>query len=192
MTDATAPASNDATAASDTTSAASDATSATSSDASAAADTDTTLGFTEIKGWLRHRHPMIYIDRVLDHRPGEYLRSMLAVSGTMDSIAGHFPERAIYPGSHLIQAFAQSGIILYQMSTSVLRDDELTLIGSVHCKFHKIVVVGDQVIFDVRCDRIIGNTFHFSCRATVEDKPAAAFRGSLIRVTVEQLGRQLW
>lgn len=154
--------------------------------------TDTALGFTEIKQWLRHRHPMIYIDRVLEHQPGEYLRSMLAVSGTMDTIAGHFPERAIFPGSHLIQAFAQSGIILYQMSTSVLADDELTLIGSVHSRFTKIVVVGDQVIFDVRSDRIVGNTFHFSCRATVAGRPVAAFRGSLIRVTVEQLGRQLW
>ncbi|WUI03654.1 hypothetical protein OHR68_18165 [Spirillospora sp. NBC_00431] len=156
------------------------------------ATSDSTLGFTEIKQWLRHRHPMIYIDRVLDHRPGEYLRSMLAVSGTMDSIAGHFPERGIFPASHLIQAFAQSGIILYQLSTSALRDDELTLIGSVHSKFHKIVVVGDQVVFDVRSDRITGNTFLFSCRATVGDQQVAAFRGSLIRVTVEQLGRQLW
>ncbi|MEU7836079.1 hypothetical protein [Nonomuraea sp. NPDC049129] len=153
---------------------------------------ESTLGFTEIKQWLRHRHPMIYIDRVLDYAPGEYLRSMLSVSGSMDAIAGHFPERGIYPGSHLVQAIAQSGIILYQMSTSKLADDELTLIGSAHSRFHRIVVVGDQVIFDVRSDRIIGNTFHFSCRATVEGERVAAFRGSLIRVTVEQLGRRLW
>jgi 3-hydroxyacyl-[acyl-carrier-protein] dehydratase len=153
---------------------------------------ESTLGFTEIKQWLRHRHPMIYIDRVLDYTPGEHLRSVLSVSGTMDAIAGHFPERAIFPGSHLLQAIAQSGIILYQMSTSRLAENELTLIGSAHSRFQRIVVVGDQVIFDVRSDRIIGNTFHFSCRATVEGEPAAAFRGTLIRVTTEQLGRRLW
>ncbi|MFF5209654.1 3-hydroxyacyl-ACP dehydratase FabZ family protein [Streptosporangium sp. NPDC000396] len=154
--------------------------------------TDTTLGFTEIKQWLRHRHPMIYVDRILDHRPGESLRSMLLVSGTMDAIAGHFPERAIFPGSHLIQAFAQSGIILYQMSTSPLEDDELTLIGSVHTRFFRIVVPGDQVIFDVRADRLLGTSFHFSCKATVEGAQVAAFRGSLVRVKVDELGRQLW
>ncbi|NEJ54584.1 beta-hydroxyacyl-ACP dehydratase, partial [Rhizobium leguminosarum] len=22
------------------------------------------MGFTELKGWLRHRHPMVYLDRV--------------------------------------------------------------------------------------------------------------------------------
>jgi len=153
---------------------------------------DTAMGFTEIKQWLRHRHPMIYIDRVLDYQPGEYLRSLVLVSGTMDSIAGHFPERAIFPGSHLLQAFAQSGIILYQLSTSPLEDDELTLIGSAQSRFMKIVVPGDQVIFDVRSDRLYGSSFHFSCRATVDSRPVAAFRGSLVRMKVEELGRQLW
>jgi len=154
--------------------------------------TDTSLGFTEIKSWLRHRHPMIYIDRVLDHRPGEYLRSLMSVSGTMDAIAGHFPERAVFPGSHLMQAFAQSGIILYQLSTSPLADDELTLIGSVQSRFTRVVVPGDQVIFDLRCDRLYQASFHFSCRATVDGARVAAFRGSLVRTKVDELGRQLW
>lgn len=154
--------------------------------------TGTTLGFTELKQWLRHRHPMIYIDRILDYKPGEYLRSVTMVSGTMDAIAGHFPERAIFPGSHLMQAFAQSGIILYQLSTSPLEDDELTVIGSAQSRFMKIVVPGDQVIYDLRVDRLYGSSFHFSCRATVEGKPVAAFRGSLVRTKIEELGRQLW
>lgn len=153
---------------------------------------DGVLGFTEIKQWLRHRHPMIYIDRVLDYHPGESLRSLTLVSGTMDAISGHFPERAVYPGSHLIQAFSQSGIILYQMSTSVLADDEMTLIGSVQSRFMKIVVPGDQVIFSIRCDKLVGNAFMFSGRATVEGTSVAAFRASLARVKVEDLGRQLW
>ncbi|MGR6009339.1 hypothetical protein ACT7CZ_19175 [Bacillus cereus] len=35
------------------------------------------------KMWLRHRHPMIYIDRVLDYEPSEYFQCMMSVSGTM-------------------------------------------------------------------------------------------------------------
>ena len=42
------------------------------------------IGFTELKKWLRHRHPMIYIDRVLDYEPSEYFQCMMSVSGTMD------------------------------------------------------------------------------------------------------------
>lgn len=154
--------------------------------------TDTSIGFTEIKKWLRHRHPMIYVDRIVAHQPGVFLRSLMAVSGGSDVVAGHFPERAIYPGSHLLQAFAQSGIILYLMSTSPLADDEMTLIGSAQSRFTKPVVPGDQVIFDVRCDRLHGSSFHFSARATVEGAGVGAFRGSLVRTKVESLGPQLW
>lgn len=151
-----------------------------------------TLGFTELKQWLRHRHPMIYLDRVLDHEPGEFLTSLLSVSAQIDAVAGHFPERAIYPASHLSQAFAQSGIILYQMTTSPLAEDEITLVGSMKSRFTKIVVPGDQVVFRVRNDGVRANTFQFSCRATVDDRPVAAFSGTLVRVKVADLGNPLW
>jgi 3-hydroxyacyl-[acyl-carrier-protein] dehydratase len=156
-------------------------------------DTTTrTIGFSELKDWLRHRHPMIYIDRVVDYTPGESLCSLMSVSGTMDAIAGHFPERAIFPGSHLMQAFAQSAIILYQLSTTKLADDELTLIGSVRSRFMKVVVPGDQVLFNLTVDRLYGPSCHFSCRATVDGAAVGAFRGSLVRTKVAELGRPLW
>ncbi|CAM5276764.1 3-hydroxyacyl-ACP dehydratase FabZ family protein [Streptomyces pilosus] len=154
--------------------------------------TKRTMGFTELKSWLRHRHPMVYLDRILDYEPGVRLRSTLSVSGTMDVIAGHFPERAVYPASHLTQAFAQSGIILYQLSTSRLRDDEITLIGSVRARFTRVVVPGDRVVFEVRSDRLQGNTFSFSCKATVDERPVAAFKGTLVRSRIADLGEQLW
>jgi 3-hydroxyacyl-[acyl-carrier-protein] dehydratase len=150
------------------------------------------LGFTEIKQWLRHRHPMIYIDRVVDYEPGVFLNSVLSVSGALDCLAGHFPERAIFPASHLMQAFAQSGIILLQLSTTPLADDEITLVGSVKSRFTKIVVPGDQVIFEVRADRFMSNTFFLSSTARVDERPVAMFKGTLIRTRIEDLGRQLW
>ncbi|GAA2696152.1 MULTISPECIES: 3-hydroxyacyl-ACP dehydratase FabZ family protein [Actinosynnema] len=150
------------------------------------------MGFTELKRWLRHRHPMIYVDRVEEYVPGSHLVSVLSVSGNNDAIAGHFPERAIYPGSHLMQAFAQSGIVLYQLETSPLGEDELTLIGSVKSRFTKVVVPGDRVLLDVRADRLVSGTFFFSCRATVDGKLVAAFRGTLVRVRTADLGEQLW
>lgn len=158
----------------------------------AAAATENMLGFTELKQWLHHRHPMIYIDRVLDYRPGSHLRSVTNVSGNMDAVAGHFPERAIFPGSHLIQAFSQSGIILYQMSTSKLQEHELTLIVSLECRLKKVVVPGDRVIMDLRVDRLIDNAFYFSGRATVDATPVASFRASLVRRDLADMGRQLW
>lgn len=150
------------------------------------------LGYTALKGWLRHRHPMIYLDRITDHEPGEFLTALLSVSGNLDCIVGHFPERAIYPGSHMIQAFAQCGIILYQMSTRPLDDNELTVIGSVEARFFKVVVPGDQLIFSVEVDRVVSNTFVFKGKAEVDGQRVAAFRSSLIRTRVEDMGGPLW
>ncbi|NOL42749.1 beta-hydroxyacyl-ACP dehydratase [Kribbella sandramycini] len=150
------------------------------------------MGFTEIKSWLRHRHPMLYLDRVLDYEPGERIVASLAVSAQMDVIAGHFPERAIFPASHLNQAFAQAGIILFQLSTSKLREDELTLVGAMNSRFLKIVVPGDHVVITVTADRFVGDTFFFSGRATVEDTTVAAFRANLVRRNVADMGQQWW
>ncbi|MBA6439087.1 beta-hydroxyacyl-ACP dehydratase [Streptomyces sp. GMR22] len=150
------------------------------------------MGFTELKQWLRHRHPMIYLDRVLDYEPGAYLKSLLSVSGQIDAVAGHFPDRAVYPASHMSQAFAQSGIVLYQLSTSPLADDELTLIGSVKARFTRIVVPGDQVVFTVTSEAIRDDTFLFACRATVGDATVARFKGTLIRAKIADLGEPLW
>ncbi|MBP2330538.1 3-hydroxyacyl-[acyl-carrier-protein] dehydratase [Kibdelosporangium banguiense] len=151
-----------------------------------------TMGFTEIKSWLRHRHPMLYLDRVLDYEPGTRLVAALAVSAQMDAIAGHFPERAIFPASHLSQAFAQAGIILFQLSTSRLAEDELTLVGTMNSRFLRIVVPGDNVVITVTADRVMDDTFFFSGRAVVENKAVAAFRANLVRRKVADMGEQWW
>lgn len=150
------------------------------------------LGFTALRQWLRHRHPMILLDRIVDHEPGKFLEALISISGNLDCIAGHFPERAIYPGSNLIQAFAQAGIILYQMSTSLLAEDELTLIGSVESRFLHVVVPGDQVLLRVQVSRLAGGLFVYSGKAMVGTRRVAAFRASLVRTKVSELGSPLW
>jgi 3-hydroxyacyl-[acyl-carrier-protein] dehydratase len=150
------------------------------------------LGFTALRQWLRHRHPMILLDRIVDHEPGKFLEALISISGNLDCIAGHFPERAIYPGSNLIQAYAQAGIILYQMSTSMLAEDELTLIGSVESRFLKVVVPGDQVLLRIQANRLVGNLFQYSGKAMVGSNRVAAFRASLVRTKVSELGSPLW
>jgi 3-hydroxyacyl-[acyl-carrier-protein] dehydratase len=150
------------------------------------------MGFTELKGWLRHRHPMVFLDRILDYEPGRHLKSLMAVSGQIDALSGHFPERAIYPASHMMQAIAQSAIILYQLSTSPLADDELTLIGSVKARFTRVVVPGDQVVLDTTCESLHGNFLAYACQAHVSGNPVAMLRGSLVRQKISDLGKPLW
>jgi 3-hydroxyacyl-[acyl-carrier-protein] dehydratase len=150
------------------------------------------LGFTELKTWLRHRHPMVLIDRVLDHEPGQFLTALVAVSGGLEFVAGHFPERAVYPGTHLIQVFSQAGIILAQMTAGRLDDTEMTVVSGVEARFFHPVVPGDRVEVHVRLDGSSRNVFAFSGPALVDGKRVAAFRATLARTSVENLGSTLW
>lgn len=152
-----------------------------------------TLGFSQIKGLLRHRHPMIYLDRVTDYIPSESLTAQVCISGNMDAIAGHFPDRAIFPGTHLAQSFSQAGIILYLLSSRPLEENEMTLVGSLHSRFSSPVVPGDTVELDLQVRRLVRDeTMLFGARAFVRGKTVAFFRGSLSRVAVEDMGEQWW
>jgi 3-hydroxyacyl-[acyl-carrier-protein] dehydratase len=155
------------------------------------------LGVSAIKKLVRGRHPRLFIDRITDYEPGVYLKSLLCVSSELSVMVGHLPERDLFPGvflpgSHLMQAFAQSGVILYQLSAEPLADDEVTLVGSVKSRFKSVVVPGDQVVFDIRAERFTGNVFFFSSKATVEDRTVAAFRGAMTRAKLSTVGHQLW
>lgn len=135
---------------------------------------------------------MVLLDRVLDHEPGEFIEAVLSVSGNLDCIAGHFPERAIYPGSHLIQAFAQCGIILHRVSTRPLEKDELTVILGASSRFFRVVVPGDRVVLRAAVERRMEDTFFFTGDARVDNTRVAAFRTSLTRVHEEKLESPLW
>lgn len=151
-----------------------------------------TMGFTELKEWLRHRHPMVLLDRILDYENGKFLKGLSVVSGSDPTIAGHFPERAVYPGTQMAQIFSQCSIILYQLSTSKLEEDEMTVVASLESRFFKVVVPGDTMIFDVELERESNGMCFFKARTTVNDERVAAFRCSLVRRSIDKFGQPLW
>jgi len=150
------------------------------------------MGFTELRRWLRHQHPMVLLDRVLDHEPGQFIEARVSVSGNLDVIAGHFPERGIYPGTHMIQAFAQTCILLHAVSSAPMAEDELTLITSAKSRFFEPVVPGDQITFRTDVHRALGKATFFRGKASVEDVRIAAFDGGLVRVHESELGPPPW
>src|SRR5919108_3782103 len=103
-----------------------------------------TIGFTELKEkYLPHRYPLILIDRVTHYVPGELIEGVKCVTGNAPEIVGHFPDRAILPGTAILQAFAQLAIVFLKVSTGDLRDDEITLISSISARFLAPVPPGE-------------------------------------------------
>jgi 3-hydroxyacyl-[acyl-carrier-protein] dehydratase len=71
------------------------------------------LDFEEIKKLIPQRFPFIMIDKVLEVVPGKEATAIKSVSGNEPFFIGHFPEKAIMPGALIIEAMAQTAIILF-------------------------------------------------------------------------------
>ena len=71
------------------------------------------LDFEEIKKLIPQRFPFIMIDKVLEVEPGKEALAVKNISGNDIFFLGHFPEKAIMPGVAIIEAMAQTSIVLF-------------------------------------------------------------------------------
>ncbi len=76
------------------------------------------LDFEEIKKLIPQRFPFIMIDKILEVEPGNYAISLKNISGNDILFLGHFPEKAIMPGVAIIEAMAQTAIVLFTVENN--------------------------------------------------------------------------
>ncbi len=150
------------------------------------------MGFTELKSWLRHKHPMIFLDRITDYKLNESISALVAVSGNTDCIDGHFPERAIFPATHLQQSFCQAAVILLQLSTAKLQSNQMVTVGAMNSRFYKMATPGDLIEIEVVIDRLYSDSLMFSGLAKVNDEKLATIKTTMMRLTLNEGEKQLW
>lgn len=101
------------------------------------------LDFEQIKKLIPQRFPFIMIDRVLNVDPGKEAVAVKNVSGNDIFFLGHFPERTIMPGVALIEAMAQTAIVIFASKENLASHNNLYFLGSVKARFYHPVVPGD-------------------------------------------------
>ncbi len=129
------------------------------------------LDFEQIKELIPQRFPFIMIDRVLEVEPGKRAVSVKNVSGNDILFLGHFPEKAIFPGAAIIEAMAQTAIVLFAAGREKRGDDKppLYFLGSVKARFLQPVVPGEQLkIIAINVKSLPGGAF-VSAEAFVDD-----------------------
>jgi len=130
------------------------------------------LDFEQIKELIPQRFPFIMIDRVLELEPGKHAIAVKNVSGNDVFIPGHFPEKAIMPGALILEAMAQTAIILFAAGNQQEKGDKRPLyyFGSVKASFLHPVVPGDQIKIKVVNVKSLSTGAYVSGKAFVDDK----------------------
>jgi 3-hydroxyacyl-[acyl-carrier-protein] dehydratase len=147
------------------------------------------LDFEEIKKLIPQRFPFIMIDKVLEVEPGKEATAIKNVSVNEKFFLGHFPDNAIMPGALIIEAMAQTAIILFAIENNPSsppfikggtgglpderKEDKKNLIyffGSVKARFNHPVVPGDQLKIKAVNVKSLPNGAYVSAEAFVDDK----------------------
>ncbi|MEW6417844.1 MAG: 3-hydroxyacyl-ACP dehydratase FabZ [Nitrospirota bacterium] len=129
------------------------------------------LDFEEIKKLIPQRFPYIMIDKVVEVEPGKQAVAIKNISGNDIFFLGHFPGRAIMPGTAIIEAMAQTAIIIFKAGEKEKEYDKKTAyLGSVKARFLHPVVPGDQLKIKAFSVKSLPTGAYVSAEAFVDDK----------------------
>jgi 3-hydroxyacyl-[acyl-carrier-protein] dehydratase len=124
----------------------------------------------EILDHLPHRYPFILIDRVISMELGNEIVALKNVTINEPFFPGHFPYHPVMPGVLIVEAMAQAAAILSFKTMGVKPSDDSVyyFAGIDSARFKRPVSPGDQIVFNVKIDRILKGIWKYSGVASVD------------------------
>jgi 3-hydroxyacyl-[acyl-carrier-protein] dehydratase len=127
-----------------------------------------------IQKLLPHRYPFLLVDRVVEFEAGKRVRCYKNVTINEPYFLGHFPTHAVMPGVLVIEALAQAGGVLTQLTHGGGLAGRLSYLVKVdNAKFSRMVVPGDRLDLDVEIKREIRNMTLYCGIARVDGEQVA-------------------
>ena len=126
----------------------------------------------EILEHLPHRYPFVLVDRVLSIELGKSIKALKNVTINEPFFPGHFPHHPVMPGVLIIEALAQAAAKLsFKTGDHKPTDDSVYYFAGIDkARFKKPVSPGDQLILDVKIDRILKGIWKYNCYASVDNE----------------------
>lgn len=127
-----------------------------------------------VKELIPHRDPILLVDEIVEAKPFEFLNAKKLVKEDDPVLEGHFPGNPIWPGVYAIEAIAQAGACLVNLSLEKDAAGTIFYFMSVDsAKFRSPVKPGDMLDLKVRQIKQRGYVFKFEGDVLVGDKPVA-------------------
>jgi len=149
---------------------------------------DTSMDIHEILQHLPHRYPFVLIDRVVSLELGKEITALKNVSVNEPYFPGHFPYHPVMPGVLIVEAMAQAAAILSfkTMGTKPSDDSVYYFAGIDSARFKKPVSPGDQIILNVKIDRILKGIWKYTGVARVNNVVVAEAQMMCILKAIEK------
>ncbi len=127
-----------------------------------------------IQALLPHRYPFLLVDRVTEFEANKRVLAYKNVTINEPFFQGHFPGHPVMPGVLVIEALAQAGGLLTQLSRESDTANKLFYLVKIdNAKFSRMVVPGDRLDLDVTLKRNIRNMAIYHAIARVDGEQVA-------------------
>ena len=129
----------------------------------------------EILKHLPHRYPFVLIDRITDLKLNEEITALKNVTINEPFFPGHFPYHPVMPGVLIVEAMAQAAAVLSFKTMNILptEDSVYYFAGIDSVRFKKPVSPGDQLILNVKIDRVLKGIWKYKGQAKVDGQIVA-------------------
>jgi len=128
------------------------------------------LDIEQIKKYLPHRAPFLFVERLTDIVPEESATGWKAVSYNEPHFMGHFPEQAVMPGVLIVEAMAQTAGALVVHSLGFERGKKVVYFMTIEkARFRKPVTPGVMLRMAVKKLQRRDPVWRFEGKAYVGD-----------------------
>ena len=135
------------------------------------------LYYQDIIRILPHRYPFLFVDRITELELNKRVVGIKNVTINEPFFQGHFPGNPIMPGVLIVEAMAQVGGVLARLSIPGLLEDQnrqaVYFMSMDKVKFRKLVLPGDQIVFELEALRAGSRVWKMAGKALVKDNLVA-------------------
>jgi len=141
----------------------------------------------EITAILPHRHPFLFVDRVIEVEEGRRIVGIKNVTVNEPFFTGHFPGRPVMPGVLICEAVVQAGGILAYCSSNGINQGKTVMLTALdRARFRRQVVPGDQLRLEVEAVRRRGSFWKMRGTALVDGRVVAELEFTIARVNSQE------
>ena len=121
-----------------------------------------TLNQKEIKEYIPHREPFLFIDKLINIEKLKKATGVKIFTENDDFFRGHFPEQPVVPGVILVEMMAQTAAALIAYSIKEETFDKIVYLMNIdNTKFRKPVFPNEKIFSNVNALRSKGRVWKF-------------------------------